>query len=287
MVLDAPPAGFLAPGTRARTRRQRSGGFLRASWLVPTCALILSACAAPKEKRAGRAPFWPRREVLGHSVQAEPIVAHTFGDGPVTMLLFGVIHGNEPAGRTLLERFMEHVRAHPELCAGRRLVIVPVVNPDGYRTGSRHNANGVDLNRNFPSADWRPMSRNGESPASEPETRALLRLVRQFQPVRILSVHSPLAMVNWDGPARGLAEAMSRACGYPACASVGYPTPGSFGSYSGVDWGTPTITLELGRDVDPGNVWPRFREALEVFVEYPPATTRIARSGAQAHEEES
>jgi len=262
-------------------------------WLA---LLLLSSCSlsAPIEHGANVSPIErPRheiegvaQEVVGLSVENRPIVAHVMGEGPETFLLIGVIHGNEPAGKTLLERFMGHVLDTPALLEERRLVIVPVANPDGYRRGSRHNANGVDLNRNFPSADWRPMSRNGSSPASEPETRALLRLVRQFRPSRVLSVHAPLEMVNWDGPAESLAEAMASACGYPASASVGYPTPGSFGSYAGIDWHTPTITLELGRDIDHENVWPRFQNALEVFVLHPRRPPRVARTRPVRFEEE-
>jgi protein MpaA len=60
-------------------------------------------------------------------------------------------------------------------------------------------------------------------------------------------VHQPLACVNWDGPARDLAARMAAACGWPAIADVGYPTPGSFGAFYGVDGLRPVITLELPR----------------------------------------
>ena len=123
------------------------------------------------------------------------------GSGPRTYLLFGVIHGNEPLGEPLLESFIAHVRDQPSLLSGRRLVILPVVNPDGLERRTRVNANGVDLNRNFPARNWKQGPRYGTDPASEPETRALIKIVRQFQPSRILAVHSPLRVVNYDGPA--------------------------------------------------------------------------------------
>jgi protein MpaA len=87
----------------------------------------------------------------------------------------------------------------------------------------------------------------GAHPLSEPETQTLSRAIEQLRPSVIVAVHQPFKCVNWDGPAEALAQEMSAACGYPAVASVGYPTPGSFGSKYGVDLNLPVITLELPR----------------------------------------
>jgi protein MpaA len=65
-----------------------------------------------------------------------------------------------------------------------------------------------------------------------------------------VSVHQPFCLVNWDGPAEALARSMSQVTGWPASASVGYPTPGSFGARWGVDEGLAVITLELPRPAD-------------------------------------
>ncbi|MGZ3425439.1 MAG: M14 family zinc carboxypeptidase, partial [Polyangia bacterium] len=115
----------------------------------------------------------------------------------------------------------------------------------------KNNARDVDLNRNFPSSNWtrehKPGYDPGAAPLSEPETQALARLIEELHPKVIVAVHQPFKCVNWDGPAQALANEMSAACGYPAVASVGYPTPGSFGSRYGVDLGLPVITLELPR----------------------------------------
>jgi protein MpaA len=70
------------------------------------------------------------------------------------------------------------------------------------------------------------------------------------RPRAIVSVHQPFRCVNWDGPAEPLARAMAASCGYPLRASIGYPTPGSFGSCYGVDRQLPVITLELPRPVE-------------------------------------
>ena len=208
------------------------------------------------------------REVFGYSVEGRPIDGLVFGEGRQTLLFLGVTHGDEPAGAALLEGFAAYVATNPRIYRTRRIVIVPVVNPDGLERGTRRNARDIDINRNFPSRNWTgaAANRSGSRPASEPETKTVLRLVRQFAPVRILSVHSPLRMVNYDGPARQVAEAVAANCGYPVADSVGYPTPGSLGSYAGIDWGIPTITLELDRDVGAAEAWRDFKDALLAFV---------------------
>ncbi|HVR74360.1 MAG TPA: M14 family zinc carboxypeptidase [Planctomycetota bacterium] len=229
-------------------------------------ALVLSGCALEEEAETSGELA---RETFGASVEKRPIEGRIIGSGDATYLLLGVIHGNEPLGADLLERFAEHAALHPSLLEGKRLVIVPVLNPDGLARGSRTNARGVDLNRNFPARTWRRGPRHGAAPSSEPETRVIQRLIRRFEPERILSVHSPLHCVNFDGPARNLAGAMARAARYPLRASIGYSTPGSLGSYAGGDLEIPNITLELGPKETKERAWRGLRAALEVFVTHP------------------
>ena len=104
---------------------------------------------------------------------------------------------------------------------------IPTLNPDGLARKSRYNSRGVDLNRNFPASNFKKSRRNGPFPSSEPETKALMKMIRQFRPSRILAVHSPLLCMNYDGPAKDRAAEMAKASGYPLKASIGYPTPGS------------------------------------------------------------
>ena len=61
---------------------------------------------------------------------------------------------------------------------------MPTINPDGVAAGTRGNAHGVDLNRNFP-YDWRPLGGgeySGPAPLSEPESRAAHRLILESSP---------------------------------------------------------------------------------------------------------
>jgi protein MpaA len=182
-----------------------------------------------------------------------------------------------------LERLMAVLASEPERLEGRRAVFVPVVNPDGYDDNTRQNAHGVDLNRNFPTADWgaRPDDAKhapGPAIASEPETRALMTLVETERPAKIITIHAPLLCVNWNGVSRAdaaalppgsgivcaedLGEAMAALNGYPAMGDIGYPCPGSFGSWAGAERRIATITLELGRDVSEETAWQENRAAL-------------------------
>ena len=107
-------------------------------------------------------------------------------------------------------------------------------------------------------------------PLVEPETAALATLIERWQPRVLVAVHQPFRCVNWDGAAGGLADAHGRRLRLPVGASVGYPTPGSFGSRYGVDRGRAVITLELPRPVPDGD-WDGCLRALRCSTIIPPA----------------
>ncbi len=138
---------------------------------------------------------------LGRSVQGRWIVAHEIGDGHIhdKVLVFGAVHGNETAGMAIARRLRR--AAVP---AGLGLWIVDNLNPDGAAEGTRQNARGVDLNRNF-SRHWRRIGRRGDQQysgtraLSEPETRIARRLIRRVQPMVTIWFHQPLALVDRSG----------------------------------------------------------------------------------------
>ncbi len=213
--------------------------------------------------------------VAGRSAEGREIKATSLGaKGPRTLFL-GAFHGDEPASQVVLERFLSYLRKNPRLLEGHRAVLCASVNPDGLILGSRENSRGVDINRNFPASNWKETPREprywgGPEAASEEETRAVIRLIETFRPDRIVTVHSPYGVVNFDGPARDLANAMGVANGYPVVTDIGYETPGSFGTYAGVDRAIPTVTLEL-RSGNGDVLWMENREALKVALTFPVA----------------
>lgn len=193
----------------------------------------------------------------GRSVEGRPLLVSKYGDGPKCVLVLGAIHGNE-AGSHILARDLEAwLAAHPEVHKGLRVVFSSPVNPDGLVRGTRSNARGIDLNRNFPATTFRPSRGRGAKPLCEPESRFVMKLIQEHDPALIISVHQPRRSVNWDGPAAPLAREMAVRTGYRLEASVGYSTPGSLGSYFGKDLKRPIITLEL----------PRRRSAQKTFFE--------------------
>src|SRR4051794_8087361 len=134
--------------------------------------------------------------LFGHSADDRPLRAMRVGEGPVKVLVVGSIHGNETAGRAVIARLR---RATPP--AGVELWLVDTVNPDGVRRGTRQNARGVDLNRNF-GRRWAGGGRAfdtyfpGPSAFSEPESRAVRRLVRRLHPAVTVWYHQHMRLVN-------------------------------------------------------------------------------------------
>jgi protein MpaA len=133
----------------------------------------------------------------------------------------------------------------------------------------RRNARQVDVNRNFPATNWgksrRGVFHGGDAPLSEPETVAVANAVRSLNPRRIISLHSITRgreCNNYDGPGADLAQRMAAHNHYPVKDNIGYPTPGSFGSWAGIDLQIPVITLELPRDLPSDAAWEGNREAL-------------------------
>jgi len=211
-------------------------------------------------------------EVFGRSVQGRPLRAYILGNGPDVTLIFAAVHGNETATPYLVEQLHLHLRRHPEILTGRRVVLIPVLNPDGLNRRSRVNARGVDINRNYPGT-WRKPKRgerhrSGPYAASEPETRAMLQLVNKYRPTKIVSIHQPLHCLAFSGErSRGLAQAISTANGYKIKDNVGYPTPGGFGGYCDRIIKTPVVTLELPWQ-SPQVAWQRNARALVAAIQF-------------------
>lgn len=148
------------------------------------------------------------RSVIGSSLQGRDIEAFGIGEGPVTIVLIGGIHtGIESESVHLVQDLRDHIEDNPgELPRGMRVVFVPNANPDGYASGDRLNARGVDLNRNWPADNWQPdavhgsgLVDGGSAPLSEPETRAVHDLLLELQPAFILSYHGYAGLLEDNG----------------------------------------------------------------------------------------
>lgn len=190
-----------------------------------------------------------------------------------SVLFLGGVHGDEIEGVWLLEELRaKWTQNFPFQHIGA--ILWAQVNPDGVALGQRWNGRNVDLNRNLPTKDWTPEAKNpryppGPSAASEPESKALVRLIESVSPIAIISVHSFSSyQVNSNGPARPWAEALAKICDYPVTEDIGYPTPGSLGTYAGAEKKIPTITLEVERGIPKEKVLSLHMPVLEAAVRY-------------------
>jgi len=237
--------------------------------MVPAAILSL-VCLAGCAGLFGPRTSEPHRSVAGRSAEGRDIEVWSLGSGPETVLLISTIHGNENRGTPLLHRMADLLTANPELLEGKRVVIVPVANPDGYAVPQRTNVNGVDLNRNFPALNRENSPRYGMSALSEPEAGVLFAIVHRFQPDRIVSLHEPLECIDWDGPGAEIAAHMGMYCDLPV-ERIG-SRPGSLGSYAGETLGIPIITYEFPRNArkqSDDELWVTYGRSLLAGVTWP------------------
>jgi murein peptide amidase A len=188
------------------------------------------------------------------SVKGQPIYAHDLpkADAKTRVLVVGGIHGDELSSASLALHWLQLAK---EIPADAHWRFIPLLNPDGLlmTPARRTNANGVDLNRNFPTPNWEreakiyweqkvkrdPRRWPGPKPLSEPESKFLHDEMERFKPHLIVSIHAPYGVLDFDGP-----TAPPTKLGRLYLDQVGI-FPGSLGNYGGVHKGMPVVTIEL------------------------------------------
>lgn len=220
--------------------------------------------------------------ILGKSVKGVNIKGYLFGDKNCfnKTLIIGGIHGTEPQSKEICDLYIGDVKDKPFL-EDAFLLLIPALNPDGLLLKTRGNANGVDLNRNFPSNTWSnvPLAKNtayhpGISPTSEPESKLVVNLLNKFNFKKIIAIHTNYTiqfpnppMINYDGEqSRELGEKLSVATGLMAHADVGYPTPGSLGIWIGKDLKKISVTVELDHKKTTQELYQKHGRFFEVCV---------------------
>lgn len=207
----------------------------------------------PLVPRSDRGVIRHRFESYGSSVDGVPLIVYLPDSGDSEVLILAAIHGDESETTVVVS---EALRTLPT--GELKAAVVLCGNPDGLLCGTRGNARGVDLNRNFPTSNWSPepvhyKSRAndprdialspGAAPSSEPETQALLALIEKLQPRAVVTLHSALACVD-DSGASHLGRQLADRCALPFLTEIGYPTPGSMGTWAS-ERGLNLVTLEL------------------------------------------
>ncbi len=177
------------------------------------------------------------------------------------ILIVGVFHGDEPQGEYFINEYLKIKRNKIK----NSLYFIPRLNKNNNRT----NKNGVDLNRNFPTKNWKKSKQDdyfgGLRPSSELETKFLVKLIGEINFDAIVTIHAPYKIINFDGPALGLAQKVSKILQYPVQEDIGYPTPGSFGTYCGIERKIPTITIEIDENKAPKELLGRFINLFDYF----------------------
>jgi protein MpaA len=219
-----------------------------------------------------------RWTTFNYTSKGNPILYEEFGfndnnnKSPVNLLLCGV-HGDEPSGiyicfQLVREMFFDN----PEALKDIRLVIAPIVNPDGFFANTRENANGVDPNRNLPTQDWDRLAQKvwinykkdprkypGAKGGTEPESRLQAYLINKYKPDKIITIHAPLGFLDFDGPGdqkyNNLIRIEKRAKYLGLNIEANSKNllklvdfrffPGSLGNYAGNERKIPTYTIEL------------------------------------------
>jgi len=227
----------------------------------------------------GTIPWEP--EVYGRTHLGAPLEVWKPG-GRCALLLFAGIHGEEAETTFALSRALRQLAGRPPHAA-----VVLAANPDGLMRGTRGNANGVELNRNFPTGDWQsaPVPHRstlddprdvllspGAFPGSEPETQALIQLIGALRPEAVISLHAPLACID-DANASPLGRWLADRTGLPFVQDVGYPTPGSFGTW-GREHGVPVVTYEFEMTNTDAIVRTHVPVLVELLARWPLTATR-------------
>lgn len=177
--------------------------------------------------------------------------------GAKKILVFSLIHGDETPAGTVGRYWMERLEGLDPRNSWR---VIPILNPDGVKYKTRTNANKIDINRNFPTKDWtagaienwkrttksNPRRFPGKEAASEPETKCALHHLEDFQPDFIVSVHTPLKVLDFDGPKVSPPPKFD----YLPWKSLGN-YPGSLGRYMWFERKTPVLTMELKENLPP------------------------------------
>lgn len=195
---------------------------------------------------------------IGTSVQGVLIEAcqlnGSTAEAENTLLVIGTIHGDEPDGKRVIDELTSS--GAPE---NTNIWLIRDGNPDGAELATRRNANQVDINRNFPirwaASDPSARTYSGPSPASEPETLALMAAVEAISPTRIVVFHQPYAQIDCppERPAT-ISDRLSQLTGFKSECIPGEKSGSPTNTYTGTFtiWANSTfpettaVTFELG-----------------------------------------
>lgn len=196
--------------------------------------------------------------LFGRSSKNLPIFGYRFdaendAQNAKHILIIGGVHGDEIEGVVLARGLISKLINEP--IKNLNVTLVPEFNIEGVLLKTRQNYTGVDLNRNLPTKDWSGEFKKiryypGSEPSSEAENKNLHNFLESEKVDFIISLHSWKPMLNVNGDCSPIADHISKKTGYIIKEDIGYPTPGSLGTYTGLERGLPTLTYELQKGID-------------------------------------
>ncbi len=207
---------------------------------------------------------------IGQTQQGRDIIVEQWGDGENRILLVGCIHGTEDIGVRLINQTMFYLNKHPEWLDGKTVYMLPLLNSDGAVMGIRGNRENIDINRQFPTQNFGRGWFHGEKPLQSIEAEVLMSFILKVQPDRILVLHQPLDGIDFDGPAKELAQHLSDKTNIRIHRLGG--RSGSMGTFFGRELGGSVVTLEIPESYNSASaqeLWQKYGVFMELFIKYP------------------
>lgn len=234
--------------------------------LILAIILGLSLVTRTQQSESDQAGGCGETIAVGKSVNGTEIkvckLNGSVDDSGNALLVVGSVHGDEPAGKQVAQELIaKGVRDNSEIW------VLVDANPDGAILSTRRNANEVDINRNFPinwlASEIGTKTYSGPSPASEPETQALMVAVNLIKPTRVITFHQPYAQIDCspDRP-NTLSHRLSELTGFISECIPGEKSGSPTNTYTGTFtiWVNGTfpqataLTFELGLSVGQAKV---------------------------------
>lgn len=259
----------LEPTPKSRPQRAPSPGTKAKTSASPTSASSRSVLADE--------PVWNR---FYRSADLRPIQTLIFGNGPRKVVVLGSMHGDEPQSVALVDHLVRELKRNPQLIQDCTVLVIRSPNPDGLFARTALNIQGVDLNRNFPSANWHSLrdNRGGSRAGSEPETRAIMQVLDEFKPELLVHLKDSRreGIVNSEGNVAEIADRIGQLTSCRVKHDLGQATSGSIESYALSKLNCPSVTLLLPREQTDQLAWERNRAGLFALF-HEPTRDRMSR----------
>jgi len=263
---------------------------MRSSISLTGCALLL-VCGVSVARGENLIPWPESRNGDGHlvaptvqpwhfcweknfqSTEGRSIETMRIGNGPFRTLVVGSVHGNEPTAVAVVEELARYLGNQFDRWDRVNVHLIRTPNPDGFGRQVRLNSRGIDLNRNFPSGDFRVLRHlhSGPAAASEIETAAVVRLIDGFRPQRVIHIKSTRNQFGWalcNRRAHALAAMLSQFRNLQVGALEEHLTPGSLESYSSGSLSLETVTIAIPHAPGTDAIWREYRNVLLAAAAY-------------------